>query len=1136
MDNDGPIIVLGAEDETTPIVNKANESLQKFEQRARDTHDKYRSWSDQSTTAAKRLIASLERQNQVIGTSQVERLIAQREALLARYQKEPAAVDAITASYNRWVAAAQKVEQAASGGSGFNARYAFFGIKDIAEGRTKFALAEVANELMRLRGGALIFGGIAAGLAAAAFGAIEFHKKLEEMRAEGERARAEFQRFGDENKLTNAELQVTSDKLQNAIAKLEHRPENTLKLAIDEAAVAAGHLSEKLDKSLAALGEMAKKNAPGMFTKIFGGQYLSGVVGTEGVIEQIQGKSGFGGMRAEVYDALRGGGDPTTTLDKWRGVFAHELLVAETAQGVRQGRIAQIPANLRNEVRLEKDPQAQIELLKATLGDIEDKLKEYNLEKGNAGDEARRQAREKSAAYGERVTELEKHSRETFGAAYFGEQAPYGKYLGEAAKIEQERRDELRRTPGYSSRINAAFDEQKAAAFLKMLDESTKAFERMNVEMDQFGREELKKLPEAVKNMQVSPGVTLAQTEAVLKASGMTDSRGNLTFGLPPTAIQIPFGYVSPEQQLQDVRRQQQHALAIGGLQATVSGMRPEGQADALYSIRQQFAEKEYEAELRIADLKATEQLKDEARVSARNDLEEKLFEAQMDREQKLLEIAKQNFEHIKQVASSLWDTLFTHPSQFGAKLTGTIKDAALKPVTEGLGGLTAQFLYPLFYGANGRGGSLNDVRLIGGAVPVHIVNVPSGGGGGAGTGIFNFGGYSGGGGTTVINQGGGGAPSIQDLWNLPLGTGGGSLSIPSFGGFGGFGPGGTAGFTGPVSLGGGGGASGGSGGIAGLFGGLVGRGGAGGGLLNRGSLTSWLSNVKGNFWNEDINLKSGVTEAASSMGFGGKLAGVLTSKGAASLELAAGMPLAMAGLTGTNRGQFGGVMESMGGGALIGAGLGTMIFPGIGTAVGAGIGAAAGLAAGIGEAIAGVESQGHEAHRLILSVYGVNIPERGGIIQQIVNMSQQYGGSVSTTIRSPQVRQLIEMYALSTGQRSNLFLTTPQAAHLAEMGGSLYQQANYFSGSPYTFSSSLPTLGPSGSTIPTFNPYAAMPNLSLGPILINGQSGADALGGQVVKVANPAYVGNQSVQALQSGSSRFATAAAVLNPGSIFA
>ena len=63
-------------------------------------------------------------------------------------------------------------------------------------------------------------------------------------------------------------------------------------------------------------------------------------------------------------------------------------------------------------------------------------------------------------------------------------------------------------------------------------------------------------------------------------------------------------------------------------------------------------------------------------------------------------------------------------------------------------------------------------------------------------------------------------------------------------------------------------------------------------------------------------SLKGGFTQADL-----GGAAGVVTSKGAASLYAGIGMPLATAGIFGNRRGTGGGIAESTLGGALIGAG-----------------------------------------------------------------------------------------------------------------------------------------------------------------------------------------------------------------------
>lgn len=56
----------------------------------------------------------------------------------------------------------------------------------------------------------------------------------------------DFAKLTDTVRTTNAQLQVTNDKLDNQIAKLQHRPQNLLKLALDEAALSASELTKSL--------------------------------------------------------------------------------------------------------------------------------------------------------------------------------------------------------------------------------------------------------------------------------------------------------------------------------------------------------------------------------------------------------------------------------------------------------------------------------------------------------------------------------------------------------------------------------------------------------------------------------------------------------------------------------------------------------------------------------------------------------------------------------------------------------------------------------------------------------------------------------------------------------------------------
>jgi hypothetical protein len=61
--------------------------------------------------------------------------------------------------------------------------------------------------------------------------------------------------------------------------------------------------------------------------------------------------------------------------------------------------------------------------------------------------------------------------------------------------------------------------------------------------------------------------------------------------------------------------------------------------------------------------------------------------------------------EELQRTSAGLFSTLFNKPSDFGRQLGSTLREAVMKPITEGLGSMTARALQPLVYGADGQGG-----------------------------------------------------------------------------------------------------------------------------------------------------------------------------------------------------------------------------------------------------------------------------------------------------------------------------------------------------------------------------------------------------------------------------------------------
>jgi hypothetical protein len=119
-----------------------------------------------------------------------------------------------------------------------------------------------------------------------------FYKTISE---HSEKAVGAFAELNAAAAASNAQLQVANDRLENTIAKLEHRPQNLLKLQLDEATASALKLSEALDKDLAALSKLVNEQKQGFWADLFSRQ-----AGVEDVAKELGGATGFGGFRASV--------------------------------------------------------------------------------------------------------------------------------------------------------------------------------------------------------------------------------------------------------------------------------------------------------------------------------------------------------------------------------------------------------------------------------------------------------------------------------------------------------------------------------------------------------------------------------------------------------------------------------------------------------------------------------------------------------------------------------------------------------------------------------------------------------------------------------------------------------------------
>jgi hypothetical protein len=369
---------------------------------------------------------------------------------------------------------------------------------------------------------------------------------------------------------------------------------------------------------------------------------------------------------------------------------------------------------------------------------------------------------------------------------------------------------------------------------------------------------------------------------------------------------------------------------------------------------------------------------------------------------------------------------------------------------------------------------------------------------------------------------GGGSAPAGIVSSTIDFGGGATSTGPGSIFGAGSIlgGPGGTTGFAGDVSLGdlplssvpslyGVPGVAGGSGGVGGLLGSL-------GGLLKGGGGLS--------------------ASALAPLGLLGSFAGLQSSFHLGQSNSIAGKALAP-------------VLGAVSG--LLGFGSLSALFPALVAAGPVGWIAAAGIGAAIGLSGLFIQSDTQKAHDKIKSVYGVDVSDKG-ILNQVVSIAKQsFGDNLDAAIRGPQVRQLIQLYAESTGQNAKGIVATPVASTFSNQNGQLAALPSYFDGSPVMpgdlqSRAGLPTLingnwvysnTVSGANTVGANgiPAGGSPPSNI-TVQLDAVSSAAFLQGQTVQAinSNPRSVSMASVAGQSAGAGARQAAAQALNPAFI--
>jgi len=216
--------------------------------------------------------------------------------------------------------------------------------------------------------------------------------------------------------------------------------------------------------------------------------------------------------------------------------------------------------------------------------------------------------------------------------------------------------------------------------------------------------------------------------------------------------------------------------------------------------------------------------------------------------------------------------------------------------------------------------------------------------------------------------------------------------------------------------------------------------------------------------------------------------------------------------LAGFQRGGLSGLAMTTAGGAMLGFKFGGPI----GAAIGAGIGAIAGTARLF------VKSAEEKAREKIRATYGVDIRDKAVLRQIVETAKQAFGGNLDAAIRSQQVRDVIELYAMATGQSTAGLPPSMRPVSLAQQGGALFQQ----------------TL--TAGAAPALDRISAGTPQAAGPIVINiSVPGAkEFFEKETVRVVveNPRAVQSAALTATRANAGRRELTALQLSPGTLTA
>lgn len=1039
--------------------------------------------------------------------------------------------------------------------------------------------------------GAIAFGGALVALYEHATKLYDAFKRIQEA---PQRIAEEFGALNQTLRVSNDELRVSNDRLENEIAKLQGRPGNGLKLALDEARVAADKLAESLQKDIEELQKLTEKESVGTFKGL-----LTNTAPTADIAKQLK-----------EYQAKLTGitDDYNEKIDKATDPKARMALIQESSNAYKQSLNEEL--NILNKqyqaaLAIQKvhdtpsksstimsmggvaisdnggtsveDQGGRLELIRKSMSNLRQEMLKLNVTQEHDADQKQKdilEAAKQSAAERKRIEE-------------------------EAAKALSE---SLIKEVSGMGKVAEQFVQQIEAMHQKGVN-SFKAFgDYMRAMQNNMATEQKKEMAQVVKDNEKGQMTGLEERG---KAFTSTNDYQNEVLKRQQDIANQGLSY--QEQALANSRDLQLHALDAMNAKTVEQKLSVEQRKLA---IETEYLQKSHDlqvakinadtdAQLADAEVRARKQLlmvgddqgaqntvnatwadeqnainagRDQQIAAANSRVTAQMQEAQDKATKGSTEVVQERYKSVYDAVLKQTDDFLGAVEDRTGNAWKRIADNLRKTFENALNNLISSQLAGsiagLITGQEGNGQTGKKGGLIMGGNPIQsgLGAIPAmiGPGGTATFSGASYGGYANNfsnaysdlpsvasasvagpsitAPTATINGMSSLDPQTQVLMASAMSGGASDRDLsgilqasgydPSGFGLGGA-PGGTAGtFSGPVSSGGGytpaqSSKLGGLGGLLQGGGGLLGK--LGGGQT---SLVNGLLMTAGGamFMNGAFNPQKANTAGGTinTVGGAGMLGYSLASKiipGAGPWGAAIGVGGGLL-INGAERGTVGGTLEAIGGGALAGAEIGGLfggpLGAGIGAAIGAGVGAISGLIGML------VGSPRDHVKDVVKKSYGIKIDD--GTADAILNIAKQsFGGSVTLAVSSPQVRQMLSLYAQATGSQNKAasIYAQPHSYSVADAGGSLFNNPATMDGlAAGSYGGTVPTLGV--GTVPgspgTRGLSAGAPAIS---IQLDGKATTQVLNGQIATSAPSAVLSGYQSQRLGN-----ASAAALFSPG----